>query len=1043
MSYNIGPKIGIDGEREFRKSIKNINDTYKALQAETKAVTAAFDAQGDEQGKLESTSKQLQKQISLQKEKMSLLEDAVSKASDKFGENSIEATRLRGALYDTQATVANLESELKDTRSQLHQAGDAMETFEDNTEDAGNAAISFGDVLGANLVSDLVMDGLRKMTSLVKDFAVGSIEGAAKVQAATAQFEQTFKSLESAARDSLENISEDTNIAGTRMQGSFATIYAFAKNAGAGATEALALSSRAMIVAADSAAYYDTSIEEATERLQAFLKGNYANDAALGIAATETTRNAKANQLYAKSFKELSESQKVDVLLSMVEAGNEASGAIGQAARESDAWENVTGELAEVMRLLQAEAGKPALKKLVPIIKNITKEGYELIDDIDWEEFGETVSDIADSVIDYGPGIVKAIAAVAAGVVAFKATQKAGEFYTLATSIIGVGTASQTAGTAVAASGAVAAASPWGLVALAISGVVSAITIAAMNVAETQSDLEKATDNLVESVAEADAAYQETKAEIEGSAYAAEHYVKRLQELEIAGLDTAVAQREYAMIVEQLNEMIPELNLEIDEQTGLLKTNTEALQSDIEAWKNNATAKALQDKYTDILDAQGKASAELIDAEARLCTLEYDRAAITEKLTAKNEELEQVTKDIAKAQEKMANSSKMSMEESEKLGNEIENLFWKQDALYNEALGLEYVLNENASAQKELNKEIAEAEAVIESYEDDVTQAQNAIDLFNQKTSEGTDQQVLLTEAQLEVKESLYNLAMEYSEAEIAAMESINTQIGLFEELATSSDWSAEKIIQNWESQREAFDNYAANLQKAVDLGLDDTLVQQLSDGTAESMQILNALVNDVEIDVGEINAAFAKTSDAKQSLAKTMADVQTDFSQRMDTIVQDAEAAGLEIPSGLSGGVKDNAYKFIDSVVEMATAGIDWFEKIFDINSPSRVMEMEAKYIVGGAANSIDENAVQFERSMISLAEAGYDAFLEQRIDRATSYPDIVPAATMTSSSRISHNYGGLNFQIYQREGESAEDLAYRVMDIINSEVASKEAVF
>ena len=112
MSYNIGPKIGIDGEAEFRKQIRDINSEYKALEAETRALTAAYEAQGDEQGKLEKQTGQLEKQIDTQKRKMKLLEDAVSKAADKFGENSIEATRLRGALYDTQATVADLESEL-------------------------------------------------------------------------------------------------------------------------------------------------------------------------------------------------------------------------------------------------------------------------------------------------------------------------------------------------------------------------------------------------------------------------------------------------------------------------------------------------------------------------------------------------------------------------------------------------------------------------------------------------------------------------------------------------------------------------------------------------------------------------------------------------------------------------------------------------------------------------------------------------------------------------------------------------------------------
>lgn len=146
-------------------------------------------------------------------------------------------------------------------------------------------------------------------------------------------------------------------LSATRMQGSYTKIYAFAKTAGADSEEALGLAQRALEAAADSAAYYDRSIEDATEALQSFLKGNYANDAALGIAATETTRNTAANEKYAKSFQELSESQKVDVLLSMVEAGNKASGALGQAARESDSWENATGELKEAQRQLQAVLG--------------------------------------------------------------------------------------------------------------------------------------------------------------------------------------------------------------------------------------------------------------------------------------------------------------------------------------------------------------------------------------------------------------------------------------------------------------------------------------------------------------------------------------------------------------------------------------------------------------------------------------------------------------------------------------------------------------
>ena len=43
MAVNIGPKIGIDGESEFRKQLQNVNQSIKTLGSEMKAVTAEFD----------------------------------------------------------------------------------------------------------------------------------------------------------------------------------------------------------------------------------------------------------------------------------------------------------------------------------------------------------------------------------------------------------------------------------------------------------------------------------------------------------------------------------------------------------------------------------------------------------------------------------------------------------------------------------------------------------------------------------------------------------------------------------------------------------------------------------------------------------------------------------------------------------------------------------------------------------------------------------------------------------------------------------------
>ncbi|MDS2926275.1 phage tail tape measure protein, partial [Streptococcus pneumoniae] len=102
--------------------------------------------------------------------------------------------------------------------------------------------------------------------------------------------------METQAREALNAIGQEMDIVPERLQGSFTQMASFAKTSGLDTAEALDLTSRATRAAADGAAFYDKSIESVTESLQSFLKGNFANDAALGISATETTRNAAANK---------------------------------------------------------------------------------------------------------------------------------------------------------------------------------------------------------------------------------------------------------------------------------------------------------------------------------------------------------------------------------------------------------------------------------------------------------------------------------------------------------------------------------------------------------------------------------------------------------------------------------------------------------------------------------------------------------------------------------------------------------------------------
>lgn len=206
----------------------------------------------------------------------------------------------------------------------------------------------------------------------IKEFGQQCIESAAEVNAANSQFEQTFGSMESQAKSAIQSVAKESGILETRLQGVGTSIYAFAKTTGMDSANALNMMQEALQVTADSAAYYDRSLEDTAESLKSFLKGNFENDAALGLSCTETTRNAAANKLYGKSFTELSESQKQLTLLEMVKDANKLSGAIGQASRESDGWENVTGNLKESWNQLLAVIGKPILQVATNIVQKLS-----------------------------------------------------------------------------------------------------------------------------------------------------------------------------------------------------------------------------------------------------------------------------------------------------------------------------------------------------------------------------------------------------------------------------------------------------------------------------------------------------------------------------------------------------------------------------------------------------------------------------------------------------------------------------------------------
>lgn len=267
-------------------------------------------------------------------------------------------------------------------------AGDELDDVTKKANDSSNKMVEAFKKIGTAVATYFAIDKIR-------DFGEACINAAADTEAMNSQFTQVFGDLEEQATGSLESIADSAGISTNRMKGSFTKIAAFAKTTGMSTEASLELSERAMIAVADSAAFYDRSLEDTTESLQSFLKGNYENDAALGLSCTEVTRNAAANELYGMSFNDLSEAQKQLTLLQMVEDANAASGALGQAARESDTWTNQTGNLKQAWHDFEAIIGATFLPSLIELVKNLASgiegAGVKVQAFIGWCKENETI----------------------------------------------------------------------------------------------------------------------------------------------------------------------------------------------------------------------------------------------------------------------------------------------------------------------------------------------------------------------------------------------------------------------------------------------------------------------------------------------------------------------------------------------------------------------------------------------------------------------------------------------------------------------------
>ena len=129
---DIGPKISVEGESEYRKQMQSIIQKQREYSAELASATAALGKNATAQERATSVASILRKQIQNQESAISAQNLMLQKAVNKYGEASVQASKFRTSMYNTNA-------ELQTLKSRLSEAENGLESFSDKASDSGDS----------------------------------------------------------------------------------------------------------------------------------------------------------------------------------------------------------------------------------------------------------------------------------------------------------------------------------------------------------------------------------------------------------------------------------------------------------------------------------------------------------------------------------------------------------------------------------------------------------------------------------------------------------------------------------------------------------------------------------------------------------------------------------------------------------------------------------------------------------------------------------------------------------------------------------------
>lgn len=209
---DIGPKISVEGEQQYRQQMKNIIQQQKEYAAEMASTTAALGKNSTAQQKATSVASVLSKQIQAQEAAIKLQNVQLQSAVAKYGAASNEASAYRTSIYKTNADLQTMKSRLEDAKNGMGEFADKTDKAADSLGSIQKKSGFFDGMAGEVAKGQTLATAFSAIAGKIKEIGSQAVTTGVNYNAQVEQYQVALTNMlgsQEKASETLEQIKKD------------------------------------------------------------------------------------------------------------------------------------------------------------------------------------------------------------------------------------------------------------------------------------------------------------------------------------------------------------------------------------------------------------------------------------------------------------------------------------------------------------------------------------------------------------------------------------------------------------------------------------------------------------------------------------------------------------------------------------------------------------------------------------------------------------------------------------------------------------------